>query len=203
MEVTRVLSELWDTECRRGNDLRQMRLQPEGGRRAEIQGHDAHDERRLHSGRPSGGGGGPCIHARCSSRCRSRHRAKPSAGSLSRKASAQGHDAGGGTSLSRQRTHPSRRALALWGRPGRASARSPRGDGSGRLPSGRAPDTLWWPTRGHPRDPRCRRAARSPDGRVRGAPRSPRGRSWTGSWFRRATPGFRGPAAGPAGLRGC
>ena len=39
-----VLSELWDAKSGNGAGLRQVQLQPEGGRRAEIQGDDADDE---------------------------------------------------------------------------------------------------------------------------------------------------------------
>ena len=44
-EVTSVLPELWDSESGVGDDVHEVRLQPEGCRRAEVQGHDAHDER--------------------------------------------------------------------------------------------------------------------------------------------------------------
>ncbi len=42
-EVVRVLSELRDAERRVGVHMREVRLQPQGCRRAQIQGHDAHE----------------------------------------------------------------------------------------------------------------------------------------------------------------
>ncbi len=93
------LSELWDAEPRHGEYVQQVRFQAQGRHRAEVQGHDADDERPRR--RPATGG---CWSGTRGSGCSCPRRPGGRSVASSRRrtrgqAHDEGHDAGRGSTV--------------------------------------------------------------------------------------------------------